>query len=159
MSAPHWSLSDFWMKSAHTASLKGSSWHCFQCHKKTRLYLMSLFKFVQLQLELSLQAELFWSLKLRNKQFLSPRSLGCLQGAQQKISGVKRFDRDGSSFHWDTNFESSFRGNKTLWAVAKDGIIQLILNRYIVLIQSHKIHEHFAFLSFYIEWESKFRVY
>lgn len=49
--------------------------------------------------------------------------------------------------------KSSFRGNKTLSAVSKEEIIQLILNKYIVLrIPSYKIHEHFAtFLNFYIE--------
>lgn len=56
--------------------------------------------------------------------------------------------------------KSSYRGNKTLSAVAEEGIIQLLLNKYIVpRIQSHKINEHFAFLNFYIEWESNFRVY
>lgn len=111
----HTELGDFWMKSAHPAILKGSSCHCF--HRKISLYLKSLFKLVQLQLELALQAELFWSLALRNKPSSSPSSMGCLQGAQQKkiSEEIWLFEGMAGLFTKMPILKSSFRGNKTLF--------------------------------------------
>lgn len=158
----HTELGDFWMKSAHPAILKGSSCHCF--HRKISLYLKSLFKLVQLQLELALQAELFWSLALRINLLLLPALWGVYKEHSKK-RWVKRFDslKGWQVFSPRCQFWShlSEETKHFFFSCVWREIIQLILNKYIVLrIQSHKIHEHFAtFLNFYIEWESNFRVY